>query len=76
MKLSIPPTIACSILHFEPISRRCKSTFVLTRQCHRRGQASKPVGTKSPHAVLAGKPCAQAGNRLLERSLRAQRGSA
>ena len=43
---------------------------------HRFGQAGKPVRTKPHRADPAGKPLAQAGDSLLERSLRAQRGAA
>src|SRR4029077_17086832 len=73
-KLRVPPTVACFILHRQPLSRRGKRSSVLALQCHRLGQADKPVGTKG-HAGLAGKPRPQADDRLLERSLRAQRGA-
>jgi hypothetical protein len=40
------------------------------------GQAGKSIGAKLYRAEPAGEPLTQAGDRLLERSLRAQRGTA
>jgi len=76
MKLCVPLPGSCFLLRLYPLPHRGERRRVLTLPRQRLGQPGKAVGAKHHRAEPAGKRIAQAGDRLVERTLRDQRGAA